>query len=357
MKKLIKALCVAILSILALNGVAKADQSTSYNAQQEFRAKVLDLLKLNDIKELETYINAIPDCEYIDGNAIQDICTFDRIDDRNFVTHVYQRSFKIERKDFTVVNIDVALYDAFESLYSYLYRQNYRTLDIEKYKNFYNRFRGTWLEDRVEKTIIRIWQRGDTMDKYTRFSCLTGERLFTTIYLSDKLGIGAFKYVSDGISMDLHIYNGASGRVRTILNEMKHQAKKLNALDLFQKVLHAWFYSIISYEGWDEGEKEYYQGTKQDRMYRYLDEEGWDAFGKAGIKPNSWERHTIKLNILACRRVLSHKNVGNPEKICSAFEKGAEKYWFYFPPYEEPSIEDQIAEIQTQFQEKYVLPL
>ena len=357
MTKLTKVLCVAIFSIFALNVVAKADQSTSYDAQKEFKAKVLDSLKSNNLEELEEYINTIPDCEYSEDGTVPPLCTFDRMDGKDFVVHVYQRSFKAERKDFTVVNIDVALYEGLERLYSSLYKENYRTLNVDNYKNFYNRFRKTWLAERVEKTIIRIWQRGDTMDKYTRFSCLTGERLFTTIYLSDKLGIGAFKYVSNGISMDLHIYNGGSGRVRTILNEMKYQAKKLDALDLFQKVLHEWFYSIVSYEGWDEGEKEYYQGTKQDRMYRYLDEEGWDAFGKAGIKSNAWERHTIKLNILACRRVLSFKDVGDPEKICSKFEKGAEKYGFYYTPYVEPSIEEKIEEINTQFKEKYMMAL
>lgn len=353
MKQLTKVLCVVLFSILGLSVIAKADNRTSFNAQKEFEKQVVDLLKSNSLEELKELTESVPNCEYLEDGTTPPLCTLDRTDGKDFVIHVFQRTFPRQYNDFTVVNIDVALYEGFEKLYSYLYKDYCRTLDIEKYQKFYNRFRDTWLADRAEKTMIRIWQRGDFLDKYSDFSCVTGERLFTTIYVSDKIGIGAFKYVSSGIVMNLHIYDGANGRVNKILSEMKRQAKKLNALDLFQKVLHEWFYSIVSYEGWDEGEKEYYKGTKQERMYKFLDEDGWDAFGKAGIKPDSWERHTIKLNILACRRVLSYnKNVYNPEKICSAFEKGAEKYWFYFPPYEEPSIDVQIEEIQKQLNEQ-----
>lgn len=358
MKQLTKVLCVVFFSILGLSVIAKADSSSSYKAQQEFEKQVLELLKSNNLNELKELTESIPDCDYSVDGTLPQLCTLDRTDGKDFVTHVFQRSFQREYQDFTIANIDVAIYEGFEKLYSYLFKDYYRTLDIEKYQQFYNRFRDTWLAERAEKTLIRIWQRGDSLDKYSDFSCVTGERLFTTIYVSDKLGIGAFKYVSSGIVMNLHIYDGANGRVNTILKEMKRQAKKLDALDLFQKVLHEWFYSIVSYEGWDEGEKEYYKGTKQERMYKFLDEDGWDAFGKAGIKPDSWERHTIKLNILACRRVLSYnKEIYNPEKICSAFEKGAEKYWFYFAPPVEPSIEEKIDEINAQFKEKYMLPL
>ncbi len=357
MKQLVKTLCIVIFGIICLSVIAKADNYTSYKAQQEFEKTVLDLLKSNSLEELKELTESIPNCEYLEDGTTPPLCTLDRIDGKDFVTHVFQRNFKWEYKDFTVVNVDVAIYEGFERLYSYLYRDFYRTLDIKKYQSFYNRFRDTWLAERAEKAMIKIWQRGDTMDKYTRFSCLTGERIFTTIYLSEKLSIGTFKYVSREISMDLHLYNGGSGRLRTILNEMKNQAQKLDALDLFQRVLHEWFYSIVSYEGWDDGEQEYYKGSKQERMYKYLDREGWDVFGKVGMKSNAWERHTIKLNIYACRRVLSHKDVYDPEKICSAFEQGAEKYGFYYPPYVEPTFEESLQEIQDKFTEKYMTAL
>ncbi len=357
MRQLIKVLCVVLFGIICLSVIVKADNYTSFKAQEEFEKTVLDLLKSNSLEELRELTESIPDCQYLEDGTTPPLCTFNRTDGKDFITHVFQSAFRWDYKDFTVVNIDVAIQEGFDRLYSYLFRDYYTTLDVEKYRKFYDRFRGTWLAERAEQSMIRVWQKGDFLDKYSRFSFVNGRRLFTTIYVSDILGIGAFKYVSRGISMDLHLYNGGSGRVREILDEMKYQAQKLDALNLFQKVLHAWFYSIVSYEGWDDTEHEYYQDTKQERMYKYLDEAGWDMFGKVGMKSNAWERHTIKLNVFACRRVFSHRDVHDPEKICSAFEKGAEKYGFYYPPHVEPSIEKQIEEVQNQFKEKYMLAL
>ena len=110
MKKLTKVLSIVVFSILTLTVVTKADHISSYNAQQEFRAKVLDLLKANDLEQLEEYFNSIPDCEYSEDGTVPPLCTFDRIDGKDFVVHSYQRAFKTERKDFTSVNMDGALY-------------------------------------------------------------------------------------------------------------------------------------------------------------------------------------------------------------------------------------------------------
>ncbi|MBO4707983.1 MAG: hypothetical protein J5594_05465 [Elusimicrobiaceae bacterium] len=357
MKQLKQVLCVIMLCILGLSVIAKADNITSLKAQQEFEKKVLELLKSNSLEELREYTESIPDCVYLEDGTVPPLCTVNRIDKRDFVTHVFHRSIERGYKDFTVVNIDAALYGGFESFYSYLYNDFYKTLDVSKYRNFYSRFRNSWLSEKVEKTMIRIWQKGDFFDKYNHFSCVTGETLFTTIYISYIIGIDPFKYVNRGILMNTHVYNGGSERVYRILIEMKRKASNLDALDLFQEVLHEWFYSIISYEGWDKTEMEYYKGTKQEFMYKFLSEFGWNAFGKAGIKPSSWERHTIKLNVRACRTVLGYKKLYNLEKICSDFENGAEKYGFYYPPYVEPSIEEKIEEINTQFKEKYMMAL
>ncbi len=355
MKQLMKILCIVMLSILGLSIIAKAATS---KAQREFEEKVLDLLKSNSLEELQEYIESIPDCTYLEDGTVPPLCTLNRMDNRDFVTHTFHGSIEYDGyKDFTVVNIDAALHRGFESLYTYLYDEYYRTLDISKYRNFYSRFRNTWLSEKVEKTMIKLWQKGDFLDKYNYFSCVTGETLFTTIYVSYIIGLDPFKYVGKKILMNLYTYDGGNERVYKILSEMKQKAKKLDAMNLFQEVLHEWFYSIISYEEWDKTEMGYYQGTKQERMYRFFDEVGWDAFGKVGIKSTSWERHVIKLNILSCRRVLEYKQVYNFDKICSAFEKGAEKYGFYYPPYVEPSIEEKIEGINTQFKEKYMMAL
>ena len=116
--------------------------------------------------------------------------------------------------------------------------------------------------------------------------------------------------------------------------------------------MHDWFYSLVGSESWDDTEHEYYKGSKQKRMYKFFNEEGWNAFARVGFKSNKWERHTMTLYVKACRRVLTKDDVYDVEKTCSAFENGAEKYGFYYPPYVEPSIEVQVEEVQKQIEEQ-----
>ena len=219
---------------------------------------------------------------------------------------------------------------------------------LDKYKNFYGRFHDSWLSEKLEKSMIRIWQKGDFLSKYNHFSCVTGETLFTTIYISNIIGLDPFKYVDKKILMNLYAYDGGNERVYKVLSEMKRKASELDAQDLFQTVLHEWFYSIVSYEGWDKSEVEYYKGMKQKRMYKFLNELGWDAFGKVGIQPSKWEKHTVSLYVKACPRVLGD------EKTCAAFEKGATKYGFYTPVTEkvENAVEKEIAAFTVDLQNK-----
>lgn len=337
MKKIIKILCIFVFSIFNFSVFAWADYALSVAKQKELDAKVLELLKSNNLEELEEYINSIPDCVYSEDGQVPDICTFDRIDGKDFTTHALQSGFRWEHKNFTAITPDAALYDAFKTIYSISYHKNYRTLDIDTYRDFYNRYKGTWLNDRVEKTLVRMWQKGDFLTKYNNsFSCMTGETIYTTIYISHMLKFSSiYKYSSPEITFATTVVNAGRGRLHSILNEMKRKSNETNTNWLLNIVVSSWFDSLIASEQWDRTEQNYYKGKKQQRMYDMFNEEGWDMFANAGLTPTDWQKHTVTLYVKACRRVIGD------EKKCAAFEEGAAKYGFYIPP---EVIEKEIAE-------------
>ena len=335
MKQLIKVLCVVMLSIFVLSVIAKADYPSSVAKQKEVDAQIMTLLESNNLEQLKEYIDSIPDCKYLEDKQTPEFCTFDRIDGKCYMVHVFNKDFQWKERDFTAVSIESGIYTALKRIYSTSYHKDSRTFDINTYRDFYNRYRATWLSERVEKILINIWQKGDFLDKYSDFSAMSGQSIYTTLYVSRELGLPTYKYASSEVSYDLYVPQARRGRFHTILNEMKRKSKETNSPELLKGVVGKWFDSLISSELWDKTEQEYYKGKKQERMYRMFNEEGWDMFAEAGVTPNDWRIHSITLYVRACRRVLKN------EKICSAFEEGAAKHGFYIPP-------EKIAEQQEQ---------
>ena len=336
MKQLIKVVSVFIFSIFLFSVVAHADYASSFAKQKEMDELVLELLQENALDQLEQYIHSIPDCATSQEGQAVDICTFDNTDGQNFVTHVLQRGFSLEHQDYNVVSPDVSLYEGLQRIYLSLYHKNPRTLDIGNYKDFYKRYKGSWLNDRVEQILIRIWQKGGFLGKYSNFSCLTGETIYNTLYLSYMLELdNMYKYVSSEISFDLGGFTGGRGRLRTILIEMKRASDETDSDWLLKSVAASWFESLISPESWDKTEQEFYQGKKQKRMYDMFNEEGWDMFANAGLTPTKWQQHAITLYARACNKVIKD------EKKCSAFQNGAAKYGFYTLPVQ---IEDKVTQ-------------
>ncbi len=349
MKQWTKILYVSIFSILIFTTSAKAGYE-NYLMQKEFKTKVFSLIKSNDFERLKQYLDSVPDCDYSQQLQSPIICTLDRIDRKGFITHIWQRGFKKKEYDnFITVSIDASIYEALESLYLNLYGNLPAKLNIHNYKNFYNRFRNTWLSENAEKILIGIWQKGSFMNKYTNFDSMTGESIFTTLYLSKELELdNIFKYVSGEIAMDINSFNYRNKRLYSILKEMERKSKLLNSKELLAKVLNSWFNSIITPESWDKTEQEFYEGKKQKCMYTTLNEKGWEFFA-SNFVPTDWQKHVITLNVKSCRRVLKD------EKVCSAFEEGAKKYGFYKAPQTEQAkqiIEEKFNEIQDQMQGK-----
>ncbi len=375
MKKLIKVLSIVILGVMGLSLFASAG-SPSYNYKREFQDTIKNLLGLKNFSQLQEYVNSIPDC-YIQENdkSQQPLCTMDRIDGNDFVAHaLFGNRYNSEYKNFNVINVDFEIADALESLYMNKYNsQNARKLNVKQYNDFYKIFRNTWLQEDIEHLLMKVWQKGENsfMDRYSNFEMMTGKTIFNTLYLSKELKFdNIYKYVSPEIFMtpyeqdpifknhiNFQKLNNRRNKLHTILNEMKRGAEEKKSKNLLSEVVGHWFDSIIFPEQWgDEAEKEYYKGTKQKQMYLLLNEEGWKMFGENGLVSNDNQKHIITLNVKACRRVLNNKSdsyeskIMDKEKICSAFEKGAEKYGFYISP--EKIAEQQEKELTEAINKK-----
>ena len=91
--------------------------------------------------------------------------------------------------------------------------------------------------------LIKIWQNGVSLHKYDQyFEMMTGETIFTTLYLSKELNLNnTYKYISSEISMipydddpvfkngiNLYKLNAKRNRLHTILNQMKWSMIKIN---------------------------------------------------------------------------------------------------------------------------------
>ncbi|MBO7605616.1 MAG: hypothetical protein J6S61_04035 [Elusimicrobiaceae bacterium] len=340
MKQLIKIICIFIISIFVFSVIAQADYSSSVKKQKELNTEVMELLKANNLDKLREYIYGIKDCGISEDGQTPEFCTFDRIDGKDFVTHVLQGGFRVEHKNFTIVSPDIALYEALKRYYISSYKSDPRTFNLNNYSDFYSHYKNTWLKDITEKVIIKMWQRGDFFDKYSNFSCMTGVNIYTTVYISHLLKFDSiFKYTSPEISFNMTGPTACRGRLHTILNEMKRKADETNSHDLLKQVVSSWFNSLSTPEIWDETEQQYYKGKKQQRMYDMFNEEGWDMFAGASLTPTAWQKHTITLYVHSCMRVI------NDVKRCSAFEQGAIKHGFY-TPYEqaEEQLEDHLAD-------------
>ena len=290
-------------------------------------------MKNNDLNQLKEYVESIPDCSNFSKEEEPEICTDDRTDGLDFLWHIWKMGLK---KDEGKVKIDAGLYTSLSNLYTKLYGENPRVWNYNNYLDFYNRYKNTWLKERVELIMTQFWQRGSIFNKYKGFSGMTGKNIYTTLYISDKLNFGnVYKYVSPEIKLDKYTHGGGKNWLRSILNEMKEKSTETNSPKLLNNIISSWFDSIISPEQWDKTEQEFYQGIKQKRMYEMLDEKGWDMFANVGLVPSKWSKNTVTLYVHSCMRVMKK------EKVCSSFEQGAIKYGFY-TPYEQ--IEEELNE-------------
>ena len=345
--KLRKYLCLMLLSIFVCPVAVMASTQGSIREQSIFKDRIFEMLKRQDLNAIKDYVNSIPDCdlsynkEEEDTSSSDPVCTMDRINGKSFLWHVWQKGYNKESYRFNLIETDAGLYEALGNYYRSLYHVEPRKFDVKLYKDFYNRFINTWLQERVELILTQLWQSGTIYKKWEGFSGMTGKNIYTTLYISNKLGFkNIFRYIDPEVKMDKHVKIGTkSSRLNTILKEMKQTSEETDAPELLPKVVNSWFNSIISPELWDKTEQEYYKGKKQENMYRTLNEEGWDIFADAGLTPDDWQIHTVTLYVRACDRVLGNK------EICSAFEAGATKYGFYVPPQKiEEQVEQEVAE-------------
>lgn len=385
--KLNKYLLLIMLSICICPGIVMASSLGSIRKQAAFRDKALELLKQQDLDALKDYVDSIPDCnlsynvnqEQInnqdeiasEGNALQEIdeeesaqefvvqnnpqsdqvCTMDRIDGKAFLYRVWQKGVSRERFRFDLIETDAGLYDSLGNYYRFLYNAEPRNFNIKFYRDFYNRFRDTWLQSRVELVLTNLWQPGTIYRKWSGFSAMTGKNIYTTLYVSWLVGIDICKYIDPEIKMDKYIYGGGRDRLRTILREMKQKSEETNTPELLRYIKRLWYHSI-SYNESDEAEKEYYQGKKHTKKYELLSDGGWDMFSDVldGLTGETLrrEKHNIKVDIWNCVRITE-----KPE-LCESFEQGAIKNGFYTAPieYVEPSIEEKLQEMQNQINEK-----
>ena len=344
---------ITILGIGFCSTFLMANPMSSYLAQDDLRSKVLDLLKNNDLDQLQEYLASIPDCNAsFEGEGNVNNCTVDRTNGKSFLWHVWQKGASRERLRYTLVELDAGLYDGLSNLYRSLYHAEPREFNANYYRDFYNRFKNTWLKERVELIVTNLWQPGTIYRKWDGFSAMTGKNIYTTLYVSYMLNFGNItKYVDPEIKLDKYIYGGGRDRLRTILREMKQKSDETNTPELLRYIKLLWYHSISHNEN-DQAEKDYYQGKKYIRKYEMFNEEGWamfaDMFDGLSGETLRREKHNIKVDIWNCMRII------NNAETCDAFEQGAIKYGFYTPPIEvtEPSIEEQMQEIQDQINEK-----
>ncbi len=354
MKNICKYIFTLIIFVLAIGYCSKlmANPIESYWSQSNFNEKALELLKNNDLEALQEYTNSIPDCgPAYEGDKANGICTADRINGKSFLWHVWQKGAVRERAIYNLVEVDAGLYDSLNNLYRLLYHAEPRNFNIKSYRDFYNRFKNTWLQERVELILTNLWQPGTIYRKWDGFSAMTGKNIYTTLYVSYMLGFGICKYIDPEIKLDKYVYGGGRERLRTILNEMKQKSDETNTPELLRYIKRLWYHSI-AYNESDEAEKEYYQGKKHKKMYELLGEGGWDMFSDmldtVTGETLRREKHNIKVDIWSCPRI-----TGKPE-LCESFEQGAIKNGFYTAPveYVEPSIEEKMQEMQNQINEK-----
>lgn len=353
--KLRKYLLLMLLSILICPNIM-ANTQGSVIAQMDFRYRVLEFLKQKDFDGLKDYVDSVPNCdlsynkdEEQEAEYSDPVCTMDRINGKSFLWHVWQKGYNKESYRFNIIEIDAGLYDSLANYYRFLYNAEPRDFDLKSYRNFYNRFLDTWLQERVELILTNLWQPGTIYRKWDGFSAMTGKNIYTTLYISYKLGMGICKYIDDEIKLDKYVYGGGRDRLRTILKEMKQKSEETNTPELFRYIQRLWYHSI-AYNEADEAEKEYYQGKKHRKMFELLSEDGWDMFAGMldGITGETLrrEKHNISVDIRACQRIMQK------QELCDSFEQGAIRNGFYIPPYVEPSIEEQVQEMQNQLNER-----
>ena len=370
MMKLKKCLYLAVLSICSCSCFLMASTEGSIKAQAEFKENILELLKQKDFDAIKEYIQGIPDCD-LTYKAVEDIkddtevnplileevranpvCTMDRINGKSFLWHVWQKGYNKEMFRFDIIEIDGGLYDALGNYYRFLYHAEPKDLNLKLYRNFYNRFIDTWLQERVELILTNLWQPGTIYRKWDGFSSMTGQNIYTTLYISYMLGFESVtKYVDPEIKLDKNIFGGGKDRLRTILKEMKQKSDETNTPQLLQYIKRSWYHSI-AYSESDQKEKEYYQGKKHRKMFELLSGNGWEMFSDIldGVTGENLrrEKHNIKVDIRNCLRIMQNA------EVCDSFEKGAIKNGFYTPPveYVEPTMKEKMKEMQNQIQEK-----
>ena len=349
-----KYLFLILMSSFICPSIIMASTQGSIMEQFLFKDKVLELLKQKDFDAIKEYIGTIPNCnlsykknEEQTTNSSDPVCTMDRINGKNFLWHVWQKGYSRESYRFNLIEIDAGLYDSLSNYYRFLYSAEPRDFNVELYRNFYNLFMGTWLQERVELILTNLWQPGTIYKKWAGFSAMTGKDIYTTLYVSHELGIGVCKYIDCEIKLDKYVYGGGKNRLRTILKEMKQKSDETNTPELLRYIKRSWYHSI-AYNEADEEEKEYYQGKKTKKKFEMLSGDGWDMFSGMfdGITGETLrrEKHNIQVDIWNCLRIMQN------QELCNSFEQGAIRNGFYTPTVEE--LETVIAEQLEEMQNK-----
>lgn len=334
---------------LLLGSPVFASPEGSRVAQKKFNEQLVELLKNNDLAQAQALMQSVPDCPKDDSQESSPaFCTHDRADGFGFVHHVLKRHAITDKIKFDVVSVEAGLYEGLNALYRQYYQVSPKEYNKNNYRRFYGKYRGTWMAPYVEQVEAFLWQQGMTYDLQNGFSARNGQGIYTTLYISFQSGFdNLYQYVSPEVRLDKYTRSCGRLRLQTILAEMKKRSEETNSPDLLLVLKNAWLNSILKPEWGNATESAFYQGQKQELMYRMLNEEGWALFADLSKNLSKVQRHNIGLYVRACPR--SH----DPE-TCEAFEQGATKYGFYIPPIKhvEPTKKEMIQEVKNQLDEK-----
>ena len=285
--------------------------------QQEFNTQIYHFLRTNQMDELQRFIEQVPDCSEADEAEV-DMCTPDRTDGKPYLQHIELRNVN-EKSDSKIVFVDRGIYDAITAWYKTLYGADPKTLNQAAYKDFYNRYRGTWLAPQIEETLILRWQPGVVFDGVVNFPKVTGKGIFTTLYVAKLLQVDGYKYISPNLRFQKYSGNAFYTKWLSILLEMEKLGKQTNSSEIVRELKSTWLDSLLAPEL--GGECSYYEGRKQKYIIEFFNKFGMGLFMNDGNTPTKWQKHTATLYARACERTPRIS-----AKSCELYREGITKY-------------------------------
>lgn len=287
-------------------------------AQQEFNTRVYNLLQENQIDELEQYVQSIPDCPAQGPDG--EICTNERTDGFNYIWHVRKRGTHTWNKRGQIISIDNGVYDALSTWYKELYNSVPTHLDRQHYEDFYRKYKGTWLCQKVEETMTQLWQPGRAYDGTTWAGITYGKEFYTALYVSVLAQFDdIYKYVSPHLYFSKYRAGTSYIYLLGTFKSMGEISRQTDTAWLWNAVKRRWLDSLLQPETYEEGN--YYEGGKQKLIIEFFNEFGWGLFMADGYQPTEWQRHTATLYGRSCERMTNLAS-----HACELYREGITKY-------------------------------